>query len=802
MERPLLIPLFSMIAGLSVGLLTGRFAPPLLCAPLLLLAFCAVLIKHRVPFLITVSLLLFCAANLSLKPFFLPDLSPARIASNCSDVPVLLEGVIDSRPEIEEHGYRLFLKTEKIFSDYHVKCVEGRLLLSVKEGKIDFLTGDRIRFSAKIRRPRNYGLPGEFDVERYLAFRNVFATAFVKNSDEIISIGNSGEFSMQRQVDAIAQHLGKFIENVVPATESPVLRALLLGDMGAVPKVVKDAYTRSGVNHILSISGFHVGIIAVFIFQILLLTAKTSELLLLHLNMRRFSLLLTLPVLAFYLFLSGAAPATVRSVIMIGVYILAVFIEREVDPVDSLMLAAIIILAGSPTALFDLSFQLSFLAFWGILVFTPIFVAPFKSIQGKTTQKLLLFFMASAAAIAATILPVAFYFHRTTLTGLITNFIIVPLLGYGAVVAGFTALPFIYLAPFIAQPLLLAASFLVKVSNAVIMLLAKIPALPVFNPSRLELGIFYIFLAVITFIKSRKIRQYGTFPLALLFVGSFITHDSADKGKLVLTFFSVGQGESILINFPDGKNMLVDGGGSPGETAWDVGERLLAPALWKMGVDKLDYMVLTHPHPDHMQGLNFVAANFKIGEFWDGGSYPDSKEYMDLMEILKQRKIPVRLINSKSAPMEIGRARIEPLAPFPGQPPVSDTGFYATNDESLVFRLVLGQFAALFTGDIGEEIEARLTDNPEHLRCAILKIPHHGSRYSSSMTFLKATAPKIAVVSAGYGNSFHLPSQETVEKLQSLGIRLYRTDLDGTVQAICDEAHENAVMIRTMGHFR
>jgi competence protein ComEC len=213
-------------------------------------------------------------------------------------------------------------------------------------------------------------------------------------------------------------------------------------------------------------------------------------------------------------------------------------------------------------------------------------------------------------------------------------------------------------------------------------------------------------------------------------------------------------------------------------------------------------MVLTHPHPDHMQGLKYVAANFNIGEFWEGGSYPDIKEYLELMEILKLRKIPVRRINAESAPIEIGSVRIEPLAPFPGQPPGSADEFYATNDESLVFRLVSGQFAALLTGDIGGEIEARLAQHPEHLRCTILKVPHHGSRFSSSMPFLKATDPKIAVVSAGYGNSFHLPSQETVEKLQMLGIRLYRTDIDGTVQAICDGAHENAVMIRTTGHFR
>jgi competence protein ComEC len=802
MERPLFFPLFAMIAGLSSGLLFTRFVPESLILPLLAAALCAVLSRHRTPFLITVSLLLFCAANNSLKPFIFTDLQPENIARNCSDEPVVIEGVIDSRPEAAEHGFRLYLRAEKLLKNKGYQEVNGRLLLSVKEGEIDFVTGDRVRFESKIRKPRNFGMPGEFDIERFMAFRNIFATAFVKNSTEIIFIGESGEFTLQRRIDIVALHLGKFIENNLPATESAILRALLLGDMGAVPRVLKDAYTRTGVNHILSISGFHVGIIALFIFQILLLSAKRSEFLLLYLNIRRFSLVLTLPVLIFYLFLSGAAPATIRSVIMIGVYILAMLLEREVDPVDSLMLAAVIILAGSPPALFDLSFQLSFLAFWGIVVLTPIFLSPFKSVDGKIMRKLLLFIMASVAATAVTILPVAFYFHRTTLTGLVSNFLIVPLLGYGAVVIGFTALPFVYLAPFIARLLLIAAAFLVKVSDAIIMLLAKIPTLPLFNPSRLDLALFYLFLVSITFIKAGTIRRSCCIFLVILFIGSGIMHGTQDKGKLSLTFFSIGQGESILINFPDDKKMLIDGGGSPGENIWDVGERLLAPALWKMGIDSLDYLVLTHPHPDHMQGLNYVAANFKIGEFWEGGAYPECEEYQKLMEVLHKRKTPVRRINAGSAPIEIGGARIEFLAPFARDPKTAPSDFYEMNDESLVFRLNAGEFSVLLTGDIGIDIEERLVAHPELLRCTILKVPHHGSRHSSSLAFLKAASPRIAVVSAGYGNSFHLPARETLDKLRILGIRLYRTDLDGTVQAVYDSRGGNAVTIRTTGHFR
>jgi len=636
-----------------------------------------------------------------------------------------------------------------------------------------------------------------------MSYRNVFASAFIKESAELVFIGESGEFRWQRRIDLIALQLGKFIEKNIPGTEGAILRALLLGDMGAVPRGVKDAYTRTGVNHILSISGFHVGIIAVFIFQILMQTAKTSEFLLLRFNMRRFSMVVTLPILVLYLFLSGAAPATIRSVIMVAVFILAMVIERETDPIDSLMLAALIILAGSPPALFDLSFQLSFLAFWGILVLSPLFMAPFQRVTGKTARKLLLFFMVSAAATAATILPVAYYFHRTTLTGLVSNFFIVPLLGYGSVIIGFTALPFVYLAPFIAKPLLLTAAFLVKISNAVIMLLVKIPTLPIFNPSRLELAVFFLLLLAVTFIKARKIKLICCISLTVILIGSALTHGPPDKGTLTITFFSIGQGDSMLINFPYGRKMLIDGGGNPGESSWDIGERLLAPALWKLGVDRLDYMVLTHPDADHLQGLGYVATNFKVGEFWTGRSFPESPEFQELVNVLGVRGVPVRMVNAATGPIIIGDTRIEPLSPLDSRIPPSSGDRPNRNDDSMVFRLVSGRFAALFTGDIGSDVEARLVEHPGLLRCTVLKLPHHGSRFSSSMAFLKAAAPEIAVVSASYKNSYHLPAQETLDRMQILGIRLYRTDLDGTVQAVYDGRFENAVAIRTAaGHFR
>ncbi|HTP64678.1 MAG TPA: ComEC/Rec2 family competence protein, partial [Geobacteraceae bacterium] len=448
------------------------------------------------------------------------------------------------------------------------------------------------------------------------------------------------------------------------------------------------------------------------------------------------------------------------------------------------------------------SFQLSFLVFWGIVVLVPVFMHPFKSVRiGTLTHKLILFFMASAAATAATIIPVAFYFHRTSLTGLISNFLIVPLLGYGAVVIGFSALPFVYLAPPVAKALLLVAAYLVKLSDAIIMFLAKIPLLPLFNPTRLDLLLCCLFLISVTFFKKGRFRLGICVALLLAFSLIRVMHGSPDRGKLALTFFSVGQGESILIDFPDGRHMLVDGGGNPGESVWDVGERLVAPALWKMGIGRLDYMVLTHPHPDHCKGLNYIAANFVIGEFWEGGSYPECTEYRELMKVIRQQKIPVRRVNSASAALAIGGTEIRILAPFPGNNEKTPVDYLDMNDESVVFRVGLRRFSALLTGDAGAAIEDRLLLHPELLHSTILKVPHHGSRFSSTVPFLTAVAPRIAVISAGFRNSFHLPAQETLDKLSKMGIITYRTDLDGAVRVVCDPRRIDDVTVTTSGHF-
>lgn len=382
MERPLFLPLLSTIAGLATADLFLYFVPYSFLYLSLAASLPFLFLKRRHLFLAVLSFFFFSWGNLSLKPFLQPEYTPDDIANVSAEDQLTIEGVIESRPETAEKGSRLYLLAERLYRDKIYTKVRGRILLYVGEGSGDFLTGDRIRFISRIREPRNFGLPGEFDYVRYLAFRQVYRTAFVKSDKDVLLIRRRVDCSLQNIVDGLAADFGGFISRCAPGEEGFILRALLLGDMGSVSKATKDAYTRTGVNHILSISGFHISIVVLFVFYVLLLTAKSSEFLLLHFNIRRLILTLTVPVIFFYLLLSGGAPATVRSVIMITVYIIAMLLERDVDPLNSLMLAAMVIIACSPPALFDLSFQLSFLALWGILVLTPLLIVPFRKIEG------------------------------------------------------------------------------------------------------------------------------------------------------------------------------------------------------------------------------------------------------------------------------------------------------------------------------------------------------------------------------------------------------------------------------------
>lgn len=749
----------------------------------------ACFVRARFPFLFSLALLFFVWGGLSLHPFLRPDHQLGRFAG---ERPVLVEGIVDSRPEgSPSGGGKVHLQVERIATADADTKARGRLLVYVKQGRVRLCTGDRILFSSRIRQPRSYGLPGEVDYPRRLAYRNVFATAFVLEAEDLLLLrGGSG---WRHEVDLLAARLGRLVMQAEPGPEGGVLKALLLGDREDVPEPLQESFARSGVNHILSISGFHVGIVFLSLFHALYFVARRFEWLALHLHLKQVLLLASLPVVVFYLFLSGQAPATVRSVLMICCLVAALQLKRELDAVNTIMLAACAILFVAPQTLFEVSFQLSFLAIWGLAVLAPP-LADLLSGAGKGVRWFLLLIRASAAAILATLVHVAYYFQRISLVGLVANLVVVPLMGYGAVVAGFAALALGLVWPEPAGMLLHLAAALVRLSDQVVLYLARAPVLTGYLPGRLDLLLACLALCAVTFLRSNLQRWTVAVSLSLVLLLRSVPAADAGDGVLRLYFLSVGQGDAALVHLPDGKWMLVDGGGNATDAAARVGPRLLLPALRSLGVRRVDYLVLSHEHPDHLQGVLYLATCFEVGEFWESGVASVSPEYQQLKWVLAARGIPVRKLSPALAPIAAGGVLLQPLWPL------STAATADANDASLVLQLSHGKSSVLFCGDLGEKGELVLLGRGVLQPCSLLKVAHHGSKYSSCNPFLAAVRPKAAVVSAGYRNSFHLPAPSTMVRLQRHGIGVYRTDLEGTVQAVC--GRDGSVVISTpWGHF-
>lgn len=785
-QRPLLIPVLAMVLGLVVNDQTGFTVPFMLVVASGVALFLSSFIVSRIPFIIFLFLFFALWGCHALSVWTNPAYPSDSIRSAVSQTSIIMEGVVKSRPVVSDGRTSFLLNSENLVLEAKMQPVSGNVMVYVASGECSVARGDRIRIAAHLSGPRLLGIPGEFDYPRYLRFKSVAATAQVSDSSRILLVRGRVDDLFLRKFDDMAAGLRVFIwsQEKDPRVAS-VLSALLVGDQKQIPKDLNDAYTRAGVNHILSISGFHIGIIAYGMTLLLLLIFTRSSFLALHFNLRRLVLLSSLPLMVVYLFMTGAAPATARAVIMLVAIVFALCLERETDGINTLLLAASVLLLLHPPTLFDVSFQLSFLALWGIMVVTPTVQRWSMRFRQRPVQQLLMFIVASAAASAFTAIPVLYVFHQTSLNGMLANFIIVPLLGYGAVLFGFAGLLFSYISTFAAILFLTPAVWLTKLSNLFVTLFATLPVLNSHAVTALDVGLFLLWICVATFLSTMRLKRFFCSLIPVVAIVVHLCNAPAVDGRLHVTMLSVGQGESILLRLPGGENYLVDGGGYLHENGKDFGERTVAPALLKLGVNKLDGLILTHAHPDHLGGLPFIAETMPVATVWETGDGAADNLYHRFQQAIIRRHIPLRQL---SAGMKL---RLSPDIELQVlSPPVSAaSGFHDDqdmNERSLVFRLVYKNFSMLFTADAGFDTEYRMLTSGMDMKATVLKVGHHGSRYSTSEQFLKKVSPSIALVSAGFGNRFGLPAADTLRLLQKNNVMVYRTDLDGTLELETD----------------
>jgi len=414
-------------------------------------------------------------------------------------------------------------------------------------------------------------------------------------------------------------------------------------------------------------------------------------------------------------------------------------------------------------------------------------------------------------------------FHRVSLSGPFSNIPAVILTGL-IVPLGFVTLALTFLWARLAMLFARALGFCAGLLLAIVEWFSRLPHLSyrIPGPPSWLIAMFFVALILLAAAasaaaagrRSRSARRRLPPPIgfrewapALILAGLAIliaSHPFApriERGKLEVSVLDVGQGDSIFAAFPDGRTMLVDGGGLAGSewigssrSGTDVGEEVVSPYLWSRGLKRLDVVALTHGDHDHLDGLHAVLDNFKVGELWVGLD-EDRPAFKSLIDEAHSRGVPV-VHRAQGDGYDWDGARIDVLWPSRDSPPAK-----LANDNSLVLRLSDGQVHFLLSGDIEQRTEENLVEDHAPLAADFLKVPHHGSKTSSSDAFLAAVAPRFAAVSVGEANPFGHPAETTVARYQKDGVPLLRTDQDGAVTAITD-GHSLSVQTYTSSKTR
>jgi len=787
-------PLLPLLSLYIIGILIGYhfFLPFQLLIIFLVSLFAFLFLSLLLTWRPANNLLIFCIlivlGMFRIHPNRYPTFPQGDIVNFVSEDKQVLEGVLYRPPEYSWDNTRIYLNLTTIHFRNHSLPVTGRFLLTVKDCPIQLDYGDQIRFLSKVRQPSNFGNPGCFDYVNHLAREGIYTTGYLVDTKYLAKMGGQ-----RNHLHFIGKLRNTIRETFFKNLESPsrgIALAMILGEKGEISSTLREEFVIAGVAHLLAISGLHVGIVAAVAYLLIRWVLTRSYRLILLISIHKWASFLAIFPVIFYSVLSGWNLPTQRAVIMVIAYLVAMIMGRERDLINTLCLAAFIILFFSPPSLFDISFQLSFVSVFFLIYLIPkisLLLPEERSVAKLHYQWEIKVFRWLSGSIFATVsatlgtLPlVALYFNRFSLIGIIPNLILIPLLGFVTVPLGLIISISSLISSTITLPFLKLDEIIIDDSIILIRFFAHLPLsdLRVSTPTLFEICLFYTGLFLLcNFKRSRNVR-YSLICIVFLLTFDLLYYQYKDRFNplLRITFLDGGQGEATLIEFPYGSKMLIDGGGFY-KVDLDVGERSIAPFLWKRKIKRIDYLVLTHLHPDHINGLPFIARNFTPRVFWWNGDEVPLMLAARVHEIIGQVEGNSLVANRKTPPLTINGARIDFLHPPPRSP-------WVGNNNSLAFTITLGEVSFLFTGDIEKEAEEEIIHARGDLKSTVIKVPHHGSLVSSSEEFIKEVNPKVAVFTGKMGRV--LPHPKIIQRYKLMGSKVIRIDQQGAVSFVTD----------------
>jgi competence protein ComEC len=644
----------------------------------------------------------------------------------------------------------------------------------------ELVPGDRVLVEARLKPEAPAANPGELDLAAARAGQSLlFHGAF--DPDRLVLVSPAP--APRRWLERARRRVSTAIAAQAPSPEAAALySALATGDRAALPDEVEDAFARSGLAHVLSVSGLHVAALA------LLALALTRRALVLlwpgarRRDAREIAGPLSLPWVWGYVAFTGWQAPAVRSAAMLSVALLGYAASRRTDALNALASSALVLLALEPSGAGDLSLQLSFAAVAALILVAPALreAVPIPPPHPTATHRwryrahrageAVLSLLCAGAAVTLGSLPLcAAAFHRASVAGVVANAVGAPLVAALTVLAAAGSAAHLAFGPWAAPVLWLgarAADGLLHLARWFSAFPWAAPSLPSFGP---WLSLLYA-AGVLAFALARA-RGRWLGALAPASLAAAIAWPSVTAAPLSVTFLSVGHGDAVLVS-SRGEHALIDGGGVPGGA--DVGRKIVLPALAEAGVRELKLAVLSHPHPDHALGLISTVAALPTERVWIGAGEQEGELLDRLRAAAAGHGAKVEAVERGHPPLRVGDAEIEVLGP-----PVDRVLLEGVNDRSVVLRVRLGGASVLLTGDIEAAAEAALPDTGP---VTVLKAPHHGSRTSSTPEFLARSAPQAIVFSVGAHNRFGLPAPEVVARARATGAICLRTDTDGAVR--------------------
>ena len=562
---------------------------------------------------------------------------------------------------------------------------------------------------------------------------------------------------------AASRRLGLGVEGASPGEReaAALAGALLLGETDRLSPATVSAFRDGGVAHVLSISGLHVGLLALGL-AVALRPFRPRP-------VARDAIVL-LATVAFAAFTGGRAPV-LRAALMIGLYLGARLLGRPTTPGQVFGLSALVLLALDPSRLFDVGFLLTYSAVFGIAALAPLFSLPLR----ERLPAPLADGLAATLGAELCVFPIqAAVFHVVPFVALLSNLLVVPVASV-FLFAAVLLLPLLLAGPVVASLALAPLALLSDAMLGILRLLDAVGAVRVVpTPPFPVAALLGLLLAAVGVLRSRRPRRTALgAAVALVFLVSARPSTAARRGEARLVALDVGQGDSFLLVTETGR-VLVDGGGTF-DAAYDFGRTRLLPRLAALGAVSFDAVVLSHPHPDHARGLVALLRLVPVGRLYLPRGAPRNPFLDEGLDAVSGGRPPVEALGAGDRFRAAG-VEFEVLHPGPeGYPRAPE------NNGSLVVAARLGGRRILLTGDVEARAEADLVGRGLDLEADVLKVPHHGSRTSTTEELLGEVRPRIALVSAGRRNRFGHPGREVIERLESSGARVFRTDRHGDV---------------------